>query len=66
MPVSGLSSSDYDENGGFTDSFKYDRADNSDNETFLLIEAPGGFLSDSQKAYLRRYAGNIYSQYVSN
>ena len=66
VPVSGLSSSDYDENGGFTDSFKYDRADNSDNETFLLIEAPGGFLSDSQKAYLRRYAGNIYSQYVSN
>lgn len=66
VPVAGLSAVDYDEKGYFTDSFKYDRADNSDNETFFLIELSGSFLSDSQKAYLSRYAGNIYSQYVSN
>lgn len=38
VPSAGMASQDYNADGGFTDEFKYNRAENSDFETFMLVE----------------------------
>ena len=38
VPASGLADQDYNADGSLSDSFKYNRAENSDFETYLLME----------------------------
>lgn len=38
VPVSGMAAQDYNADGSFTDKFKYNRAENSDFATFILME----------------------------
>ena len=65
VPVAGLPASDYASDGGLTEKFKYNRAENSGFSTFVLVESSGGFLDDEQKEFLRKYAHKAYDQYVS-
>lgn len=65
VPVAGLPAADYGQKGDFTEKFKYNRAENTDLETYVLVEAAGGFLDGPHKEFLRRNAHKAYEQYVS-
>lgn len=66
VPVTGMAAQDYSPQGGFTEDFKYNRADCSDFETFMLVEKPTRFLDENLKQFLRKNAQNIYNEYVSD
>ena len=46
--VAGMASQDYDRNGNFTDEFKYNRAENSDFRTYMIVENREDAYKDSE------------------
>lgn len=65
MPLPGLALADYDEDGMFIDSFKFNRAPASDFHTSVFVEMEKRCVPDSILNVLRQLAPNTYKIYVS-
>ena len=65
IPLPGMSLADYNEDGTFKDSFKYNRAPSSDIDTYILARMESRSVRDSILHTMRRISPKTFELYVS-
>lgn len=65
IPLPGMSTDDYNEDGTFKDSFKYNRAPSSETDTYILAKMESRSVRDSILHTMRRISPKTFELYVS-